>query len=104
MIRAGINVAIGTDSCASSPDLNVVDDLRLAYRLSKQSGHHLHSQTIWEMIMTNAARALGLQDQIGSITPGKSADFAVFEVSNTDDPLREILETSEIPIVRVISV
>ncbi len=32
MRQAGINVALGTDSCASSPNLNLVDDLRLLHR------------------------------------------------------------------------
>jgi cytosine/adenosine deaminase-related metal-dependent hydrolase len=34
MLARGINVAVGSDSCASSPDLNLVDDLRLLPAIS----------------------------------------------------------------------
>ena len=33
LLAAGVNVAVGTDSRASAPDLNLVDDLRQAVRL-----------------------------------------------------------------------
>lgn len=92
MLARGINVAVGTDSCASSPDLNLVDDLRLMHRLTRQ----ITPQQLWEMATTRAARALGMEAEIGSLTIGKCADAAVFPIQS-DDPLTEILESNIAP-------
>jgi aminodeoxyfutalosine deaminase len=87
MLARGINVAVGTDSCASSPNLNLVNDLRLIHRLYPD----LPAETLWEMATINGARAIGISDEVGSLTVGKRADFIIFPVSS-DQPLREILE------------
>jgi len=91
MLGRGINVAIGTDSCASSPDLNLVDDLRLLHRLAAE----MPPMQLWEMATTRAARAVGLPD-VGVIRTGCGADFVAF-ACRSDDPLREILERDILP-------
>ncbi len=93
MRQAGINVAIGTDSCASSPDLNLLDDLRLVHQ-----DHPQYSLAdLWRMITIDGARALGLDSDIGSIEPGKSADLVAFK-SGTSEPLRDLLESDARPV------
>jgi cytosine/adenosine deaminase-related metal-dependent hydrolase len=92
MLARGINVAIGTDSCASSPDLNLVDDLRLMHRIAPEFG----IEELWRMATIRAARAIGRDGEIGSIEVGKSADFAAFP-SAGDQPLRDILESNTLP-------
>jgi cytosine/adenosine deaminase-related metal-dependent hydrolase len=92
MLAAGINVAAGTDSAASSPDLNLMDDLRLIHRKHP----HVPVPTLFAMATIRGARALGMADRFGTIEPGKSADFCVFKVSSRD-PLRELLETDVLP-------
>ena len=92
MLARGINVAVGTDSRASSPDLNLVDDLRLLHGVAPK----VPAETLWEMATIRAARALTMDKHVGSITTGKFADFTVFEVA-TDDPLQEILESNRTP-------
>lgn len=87
MLARRVNVAVGTDSTASSPDLNLVDDLRLLHRLAPD----VPPPDLWEMTTTRAARALGLADSVGSLTPGKSADLVAFP-ARTADPLAEVLE------------
>jgi cytosine/adenosine deaminase-related metal-dependent hydrolase len=87
MLTSGINVAVGTDSCASSPDLNLVDDLRLLHEIAPEVPAH----TLWEMATLRAARAIQTENNLGSLTIGKAADVAVFPVM-TNDPLLEILE------------
>ena len=88
MLARGLNVCVGTDSRASSPDLNVVDDLRLVHRQSPE----ISAEAIWEMVTTRAARALHRGD-VGAIAIGACADLVTFETSS-DDPLREILEAA----------
>jgi cytosine/adenosine deaminase-related metal-dependent hydrolase len=87
----GINVAVGTDSCASSPDLNLVEELRLLHRLMPQEP----VENLWELATTRAASALGLGDA-GAIRVGDWADLVAFGCE-TADPLREILEGTCVP-------
>jgi cytosine/adenosine deaminase-related metal-dependent hydrolase len=92
MMARGINVAIGTDSCASSADLNLVDDLRRMHEIAPDAA----CETLWQMATIRAARALQLDAGIGSITPGKRADFTAFAAVG-NDPLRAILESDAFP-------
>jgi cytosine/adenosine deaminase-related metal-dependent hydrolase len=87
MAEAGINVGVGTDSVASSGDLNLVEDLRLMHRIAPE----LEAKQLWEMATIKGARALGVEKVVGSLTAGKSADFAVFAAEGSD-PLKAILE------------
>jgi cytosine/adenosine deaminase-related metal-dependent hydrolase len=92
MLAAGINVAVGTDSAASSPDLNLLDDLRLIHR----SYPGVPVETLFDLATIRGARALGMADRVGTIEPGKSADFCAFRV-DSHEPLRELLETAVLP-------
>lgn len=97
MLARGINVCIGTDSRATSPDLNLVDDLRLVHRESPE----VPVETLWEMATTRAARGLWRRD-VGAIARGMRADLVAFPVQ-TNDPLREILETQVAPATTFVS-
>jgi cytosine/adenosine deaminase-related metal-dependent hydrolase len=87
MVSRGINLAIGTDSCASSPDLNPVDDLRHLWRTRPERD----PQRLWRLITVNAARAIGQEHELGTLSVGKQADMTAFAFSS-NDPLAEILE------------
>jgi cytosine/adenosine deaminase-related metal-dependent hydrolase len=89
MLAAGINVAVGTDSCASSPDLNLVDDLRVLHEIAPD----IAVETIWEMATRRGAQAMQLED-VGTLARGKAADFVAFEARG-DDPLVEVLEDAD---------
>jgi len=92
MLAAGINVALGTDSCASAPDLNVLADLRLVHA----SAGDVAPAMLWEMVTVRAARALGME-KAGFLAPGALADLAVFP-SGGADPLRDVLEEQSLPV------
>ena len=87
MLARGINVALGTDSTASSPDLNLMDDLRLIRR----DRPALDPITIFEMATVRGAKALGMEKRFGRLAPGFAPDFCVFDVKS-DRPLHELLE------------
>lgn len=91
MMEAGINIAVGTDSCASSPDLNIVDEIRLLHRIAPE----VSAEILWRLITINAARALQ-RDDIGSLERGGRADCVAFGVY-TDDPLNELLQNHALP-------
>jgi cytosine/adenosine deaminase-related metal-dependent hydrolase len=92
MLNRGINVAVGTDSCASSPNLNLVDDLRLLHQIAPA----VPAEALWKMGTLNGARAIGADDQLGSLTCGKRADFVIFDARGKD-ALQGILEEAKIP-------
>ncbi len=91
MLARGINVAIGTDSCASSPDLDLVDDLRLLHRIAPE----VDAEQLWRLATVNAAKALQRAGH-GILQPGSYANAAIFPVC-TNEPLREILESNALP-------
>jgi aminodeoxyfutalosine deaminase len=89
MLASGINVSVSTDSCASSPDLNVVNDLRLLRRQYPQ----VPVQELWHLVTTNPARSLGLENICGALAPGLVADIIAFPAEGPN-PLAQILETN----------
>jgi cytosine/adenosine deaminase-related metal-dependent hydrolase len=92
MLARGVNVAVGTDSAASSPDLDLMEDLRLVHRRRPD----VAVETLFEMATVRGARALGMGDRVGTIEVGKRADLCVFDVG-AGEPLREVLERGARP-------
>jgi 5-methylthioadenosine/S-adenosylhomocysteine deaminase len=78
LVAKGVNVGLGTDGAASNNRLDLLQEMRLAALLAKeQSGRAdaLNAHQVLHMATLAGARALGLDAQIGSITPGKAADL-----------------------------
>lgn len=85
--KAGVNLAIGTDGCASNNDLDMFGEMRTAAMLAKavandaaafDAAYALRAATF------HGARAVGLEDRIGSIEPGKQADLAAVRLSDLE--------------------
>jgi 5-methylthioadenosine/S-adenosylhomocysteine deaminase len=81
--RAGVNLAIGTDGCASNNDLDMFGEMRTAALLAKavandasalDAASTLHAATL------GGAKALGWNERIGSLEPGKRADLAAIRL------------------------
>jgi 5-methylthioadenosine/S-adenosylhomocysteine deaminase len=84
-LRAGVNVGIGTDGAASNNRLDVLDEMRLAALLAKGvSGRAdaVPAHTALALATLNAARALGLDDRIGSLEAGKCADLVAIDLAH----------------------
>lgn len=87
LLEAGVNLALGTDGAASNNDLDMMGELRTAALLAKGvagSASALPAYTALEMATRNGARALGLEDEIGSLEVGKSADIVALNLSDPD--------------------
>ncbi|MCB1568645.1 MAG: TRZ/ATZ family hydrolase [Xanthomonadales bacterium] len=82
--RAGVNVALGTDGCASNNDLDMFGEMRTAALLGKavaRDASALDAATTLRMATLDAARALHLEHAIGSIEAGKQADLVAVDLS-----------------------
>jgi cytosine/adenosine deaminase-related metal-dependent hydrolase len=88
LLQRGYNVALGTDSLASNPDLSVLNEMRFLWRRQRQE---LSGADLLRMGTLNGARALGWGGQVGSLTPGKHADFITIELASTGDEPHEAL-------------
>ena len=87
LLREGIPIALGTDSLASSPDLDLLAEI--AALRSDHPG--LAPAAALRMATLNGARALGLDGELGSIEAGKRASLvAVALASPGDDPLETV--------------
>jgi cytosine/adenosine deaminase-related metal-dependent hydrolase len=71
LLSAGVRVALGTDSRASNPDLDLLAEMRFVAQA--QAG--IDRQVILRMGTLSGAEALGRAEEVGSITPGKLANL-----------------------------
>ena len=87
----GVNVAIGTDSRASNPDLDVLPELQLVRRLFPL----LDPMSIFRMGTMNSAIALGCEESLGSIDVFKLAKLLIVDCPGdlNRDPLEWLLTT-----------
>jgi len=83
LLARGINVAIGTDGAASNNDLDMIQETRSAAMLSKVTSGDATSLSAFEcleMMTLKGARFLGLDDELGSLEPGKLADITAVDL------------------------
>jgi 5-methylthioadenosine/S-adenosylhomocysteine deaminase len=102
MRQLGINVGLGTDGAASNNRLDLFGEMRLASLLAKGSSGDasaLPSGEILRMATLDAANALGLGQQTGSITPGKFADLCAVGLGELEcqpcfDPVSHLINVA----------
>ncbi len=99
LLERGVNVSIGTDGAASNDDLDMLTEMRTASLLAKVSSGDASSSNVRqsiEMATINGARAIGLDDKIGSIETGKLADLIAIDLYDLTtqpvyDPLAQVV-------------
>ena len=87
LLEAGVNVALGTDSAASNNDLNMFAEMQSAALLAKlrcQDATVLPAADALYMATLGGARAMGLEQSIGSLEPGKQADVIAVDLSGPE--------------------
>ncbi len=82
----GVTICLGSDA---APESNFADMIRVMYALgahrdAKLDASLLPPELMLEMLITNGARALGWQKEIGSLEAGKKADLVLFDTSGPE--------------------
>ena len=102
LLARGINVALGTDGAASNNNLNLFSELRAAALLAKAQSRDataLPAPQALSMATINGARALGLDNRLGSLEVGKLADLIAVDMGNPEtmpvyNPLSQLVYSS----------
>jgi cytosine/adenosine deaminase-related metal-dependent hydrolase len=97
MRELGINVGLGTDSVASNNVVDMFEEMRAAIfqqRLRTQKFDSLDAHTVFRMATLGGAECLGLAEHLGSLDPGKRADFVVVDLNDPAlQPVHDPIET-----------
>ena len=95
MLRRGINVCLGTDSLASNDSLSILDELRFI----RAAYPAVDPRHLLDMATRAGAAALGLDKQVGTLAPGRRADFLVVPLAHpqTTAPLDDLLHAATAP-------
>jgi len=85
-IKEGITVGLGTDGCASNNDPDLFKEMDVAAKIHKVNLFDptvMNAKTVLRMATVGGARAIGLEDEVGSLEKGKQADIIIID---TDSP------------------
>ena len=87
LLKAGVNVAIGTDGASSNNALDMIGEMRFAALLAKGVANDATScpaATAITMATLNGAKALGISDLTGSLEVGKYADMIAIDFDDVE--------------------
>ncbi len=82
-LKRGINVSLGADGAPANNNLSMFIEMRMAALIQKPlSGPTaMPAEEVFAMATLGGARAMGLQEQIGSLEEGKKADIVVVDIN-----------------------
>jgi 5-methylthioadenosine/S-adenosylhomocysteine deaminase len=99
MLEAGVTVGVGTDGVSASGNLNLMRQMYVVaglFKDARRDPRYVGAAQAFRMATIDGARALGWDDEIGSLEPGKKADFVLFDMDHFewvpyDDPLNALV-------------
>ena len=99
-LRAGLNVGFGTDSPAATESIYMISEMRMSMLIQRafDTRRFLDSSTVLELATIGGARALGIDDKVGSLEIGKCADLIAVDLSSSyqtpdADPVSAVVNT-----------
>lgn len=93
--EAGVNLALGTDSLASAETLSMFEVLRKTL----ESFPSLSREEVFSMATLGGAKALKMEEEIGSLEAGKKADLIA--VSTVGDPLASLFQARRVDLAMI---
>ena len=87
LMDTGVNVALGTDGNASNNDLDMLGEMKTAALLAKAVADNAGAMNAFQtlkMATLNGAKAMGLDNEIGSLVKGKAADITAIHLDNIE--------------------
>ena len=81
-LRAGVNVALGTDGAASNNSTDMLETMKLAALIQKglhRDASVITADQVIRMAACGGARAIGMEDKLGTLEVGKKADMILFD-------------------------
>ena len=108
LLNLGVVVGLGTDGPASNNNLDLFEEMRSASLMGKLiSGNpqSMSARTVLNMATTGGAKALGMEDRIGALKPGKKADVAIVALDRPHltplyDPISHLVYSAKASDVR----
>lgn len=99
LLAAGVTVCLGTDGVSASGNLNLMRQMYVAaglFKDARKDARLVGARQALRMATINGARSLGWDDEIGSLEPGKKADFVLFDLEHAEwtpfhDPLQALV-------------
>ncbi len=103
MLNSGITVGLGSDSASSSCHLDMIRSMHLLSLLSADAGQGrptLSPDQVLEMGTIFGARALRMENEVGSLSTGKSADLLIFNTTTPQwtalfNPVSSLINSSD---------
>jgi 5-methylthioadenosine/S-adenosylhomocysteine deaminase len=94
-LKKGIAVGFGSDSMASNNNCDLLEETRFAGMMARTKDQSFMSASqLLETATAGAARAVGLQNQIGELKEGQQADFAVVSLNGThQQPMYDVCDS-----------
>lgn len=98
-LKYGVNVSIGTDGNTTNNSLDMISEMKILGLLQKSSRWDptvTPAQQLLDFATINGAKAIGMQDKIGSIEVGKYADIVIYDgkAPNLRPALKENIVTN----------
>ena len=81
-LRAGVNVALGTDGAASNNSTDMLETMKLAALIQKgihRDASVISADQVIRMATCGGAKAIGMEDMVGTLEVGKKADMILFD-------------------------
>ncbi|MDQ4121985.1 MAG: amidohydrolase family protein [Acidobacteriota bacterium] len=79
-LEKNIKTGLGSDSVASNNVADILEEARFAALLSRAKGNFISAETVLHLATLGGAKALGLENEIGSLEAGKQADLIVVKL------------------------
>ncbi len=105
MLQQGINLSLGTDGAASNNTTNMLETMKMATVTQKANYRDATIMTAKQILRAatmGGAKAIGMEDEIGSVEEGKKADLIIFDPYHLTsfpmhDPLATLVYSSCVP-------